>query len=74
MLKVGEDFIPLVQLLKVTQMASSGGEAQMLVLDKKVRLNGEIELRKRAKIRSGDVVTFQGFSIEVSGQAPDLEV
>jgi ribosome-associated protein len=73
-LKVGEDFIPLVQLLKVTQMASSGGEAQMLVLDKKVRLNGEIELRKRAKIRSGDVVTFQGFSIEVSGQAPDLEV
>lgn len=72
-LKTGEDFIPLVQLLKVTQMASSGGEAQMLVVDGKVRLNGEIELRKRAKIRSGDVVTFQGFKIEVSGKTPNLE-
>lgn len=64
-LRAGEEFIPLIQLLKVTQIASSGGEAQTMVLTQQIRLNGEIELRKRAKIRSGDVVTFQGLEINV---------
>ena len=64
-LRAGEDFIPLIQLLKVTQIAESGGEAQVMVLDEQVRLNGEIELRKRAKIRSGDVVSFQDVEIIV---------
>lgn len=65
-LREGEAFIPLIQLLKIVQVASSGGEAQMMVLNENVRLNGEKELRKRAKIRAGDVVNVFDFEIRVS--------
>lgn len=65
-LRDGEEFIPLIQLLKIVQVASSGGEAQMMVLSENVRLNGAIELRKRAKIRAGDVVNVFDFEILVS--------
>ncbi|MEA4840564.1 MAG: RNA-binding S4 domain-containing protein [Bacteroidales bacterium] len=64
-LRKGEDFIPLIQLLKIANIAGSGGEAQAMVLGENVRLNGEIELRKRAKIRVGDVVTVSGYEVTV---------
>ncbi|MDP4276981.1 MAG: RNA-binding S4 domain-containing protein [Bacteroidota bacterium] len=66
-LREGESFIPLIQLLKVTQVANSGGESQVLVTEGKVTLNGQPELRKRAKIKAGDVVTAQGYEIRVTG-------
>jgi len=65
-LREGEEFIPLIQLLKIVQVASSGGEAQAMVLSENVRLNGKTELRKRAKIRAGDVVNVFDFEIIVS--------
>jgi ribosome-associated protein len=49
-----EDFIPLIQLLKATNAVETGGMAQLLVVQGKVRRNGEIETRKRAKIRRGE--------------------
>jgi len=67
-LRKGEDFIPLIQLLKIVDIASSGGEAQAMVLSENVRLNGEIELRKRAKIRVGDVVTAFDYEVCVSAE------
>jgi len=67
-LRKGEDFIPLIQLLKIVDIASSGGEAQAMVLSENVRLNGEIELRKRAKIRVGDVVTAFDYVVSVSAE------
>jgi len=64
-LRKGEDFIPLIQLLKITDIASSGGEAQAMVLNENVCLNGKIELRKRAKIHVGDIVTAFGYEVTV---------
>jgi len=64
-LREGDDFIPLIQLLKVTQVAESGGESQILVLEGKVTLNGQLETRKRAKIRQGDAVVVNGVTITV---------
>lgn len=64
-LREGEEFIPLVQLLKVTQVANSGGEAQMLVVEGQVLLNGVVDFRKRAKIRPGDVVSVLDIEIRV---------
>ncbi len=55
-LKEDQEFIPLIQLLKAAGIAYSGSEAQQMVLDGVVKVNGETELRKRAKIRSGFVV------------------
>lgn len=65
-IREGEEFIPLVQLLKVTQVANSGGEAQMLVVEGQVLLNGAVDYRKRAKIRPGDVVTVLDCEITVN--------
>lgn len=52
------EYIDLLQLLKVTSIVMSGGEAKMLVDDGYVTVNGEIEHRRRRKLRVGDVVIF----------------
>jgi ribosome-associated protein len=64
-LRQGEEFIPMVQLLKVTQVVGSGGEAQVLVVEGQVRLNGTVDFRKRAKIRAGDIVQTMDVEIHV---------
>lgn len=55
-LREGEDFITLIQLLKAVGVSYNGAEAQRMVVDGLVSLNGQVESRKRAKIRRGDVV------------------
>ena len=50
------EFIPLCDLLKTTGIANSGGQGKAIVADGHVRVDGEIELRKTAKIRKGQVV------------------
>jgi len=59
------DFIELFKLLKVTGVADSGAHAKMLIEDAQVKRNGEVELRKRAKIIAGEVITLGDTSIEV---------
>lgn len=50
------EFIDLLQLLKATGYAATGGEAKMMVDDGLVAVNGERESRKRRKLRIGDEV------------------
>jgi ribosome-associated protein len=57
--------VELYKLLKFHGLASSGGEAKMIIGDGLVAVNGEIETRKRKKIVSGDVVEFAGESFRV---------
>ena len=54
--KLKGEFIALCDLLKTTGIADSGGQGKAFVADGIVRVNGEIELRKTAKIRKGQVV------------------
>jgi ribosome-associated protein len=61
----GTEFIELVKLLKVLRIAESGGQAKLMVEDGEVRRNGEIELRKRAKIRAGEVIEIFGEQIKI---------
>jgi ribosome-associated protein len=65
-LRDGETFIPLIALLKAVNAVESGSMAQQVVTDGLVRRNGEVELRKRAKIVAGDVIRFQNVEIVVS--------
>ncbi|HKL93468.1 MAG: RNA-binding S4 domain-containing protein [Bacteroidales bacterium] len=64
-LRSGEDHIPLIQLLKAVSVVDSGAEAQAVVMQARVQLNGQIELRKRAKVRKGDVVLFEEIEIHI---------
>ncbi|PWQ99672.1 RNA-binding S4 domain-containing protein [Leucothrix pacifica] len=59
------DFIELNNLLKVTGLVDSGGLAKSLIGDGQVKVNGEVELRKRCKIYRGMVVEFGGQQVEV---------
>lgn len=52
------EYIDLLQLLKATDLAMSGGEAKMFVEEEMITVNGELELRKRRKLRVGDVVVL----------------
>jgi len=61
----GEEYIELIKLLKVMRVSESGGQAKLMVEDGIVYLNGLQESRKRAKLRSGDVVDVLDFKIKV---------
>ncbi len=59
------EHIALCDLLKIEGIAQSGGQGKQMVADGIVMVDGEIELRKTAKIRVGQVVECMGESIVV---------
>jgi ribosome-associated protein len=59
------EFIPLDALLKTTGLASSGGAAKTIITTGQVQVDGQLELRKRCKIRAGQLVSSGGKSIRV---------
>jgi len=61
----GHEFIELNNLLKVVGLVSSGGLAKTLIADGMVKVDGNVELRKRCKIRAEQTVEFQGETIKV---------
>lgn len=63
--KLEGEFIPLIALLKATALVQSGGEAQTVVEDGLVKYNGNVDYRKRLKVRIGDKIEFLGSVIEV---------
>lgn len=63
--KLEGEFIPMIQLLKATGLVQSGGEAQTVVEDGLIKYNGNVDYRKRLKVRAGDLVDFMGKQIKV---------
>jgi len=59
------DYITLDALLKVTGLASSGGEGKAMVAGGQVEVDGRQELRKTCKVRAGQVVAVHGARIRV---------
>jgi ribosome-associated protein len=66
-LKIGDRPINLTQVLKLAGCVQSGGEAKAAISAGAVRVNGEIELRKRRKLKAGDIVLIEdGRTVELS--------
>ena len=61
----GSEFIPLCDLMKITDLTGSGAEAKHLIAEGKVKVDGQVELRKRCKIRAGQEIEFQGKKVKV---------
>lgn len=64
-IKINTEFIKLEQLLKLADLVQSGGEAKTRILSEKVLVNGEVEVRRGKKIRSGDKVELGGQVVTV---------
>lgn len=62
-LREDDEFIPLIALLKAVGVVESGSMAQEVVSAGLVRRNGEVELRKRAKITHSDIIEFEDVRI-----------
>ncbi len=57
--------VELYKILKFEGLLSSGAEAKAAIADGQVLVNGKVETRKRKKIVSGDVITFEQERIRI---------
>jgi ribosome-associated protein len=62
--------IRLGQLLKLADLADSGGDARRRLEAGEVTVNGEPETRRGRRLGTGDVVTVDGESVRLRGATP----
>lgn len=66
-LRPTDEYIELMQLLKVKDIVQSGGHAKMIIEDGAVMVNGVQEFRKRNKLKPGDLIEVEGLAITIVG-------
>ncbi len=59
------EFVELDKLLKLTGVCASGGARKALVAEGVVKVDGQVELRKTAKVRAGQSVSVGDMLIHV---------
>ena len=62
---IRDDFIKLGQAMKLAGMVGSGVDAKMLIQDGQVEVHGEVEYQRGKKLHEGDVITFNGESVQI---------
>ena len=60
-----QEFIELHDLLKVKGLCSTGGAAKAVITEGRVKVDGIVEMRKRRKIRKGQIVEYEGRKVSV---------
>jgi ribosome-associated protein len=63
--QINGPYIELIGLLKALGIAETGGHAKAIVAEGCVLRNGEVELRKRAKLLSGDLIEIEELQIQL---------
>ena len=63
--------IRLDQFLKFKSIVNSGGEAKILIQQGLIKVNGEIETRRRKQLFAGDRVEFEGNEFVLSEPLED---
>ncbi len=59
------EYIELNKLLKLLGWVESGGVASLVITEGEVLVNGVIDTRKRKKLRTGEVVEFNGNKVRI---------
>ena len=62
--KIENEFIELYKLIKLLDLVDSGGQAKQLIEHGLVLRNGEVETRKRAKIRPDETIQIGDVTIK----------
>ena len=65
---LNSEYVELCNLLKLTGLADSGGRGKAMVAEGLVKVDGQIESRKTAQIRAGQIVECAETRIIVAAQ------
>lgn len=65
-IKLRDEYIKLGQALKAAGLVKSGVEAKYAIQEGHVKVNGETETQRGKKLYGGDVVEFQGQTIQIT--------
>ena len=65
-LKIEKEYIEMYKLLKLLGICESGARAKIDIEDGFVSVDGEVEFRKRCKIRPGQTVQIGEHNIKIS--------
>ncbi len=60
------EHIELYKLLKILDLVDTGGQAKVIIENEHVMRNGELETRKRAKIRKGEQIQIGDIVIDIN--------
>ena len=64
-IKLRDEYIKLGQALKAANLVESGVYAKLVIQDGLVKVNGEIEYQRGKKLYDGDIVTYDGDTIQI---------
>lgn len=67
---IRSEAIDLDQFLKLAGVADSGGQAKHIVQGGAVKVNNQVELRRRRSLKVGDVVSVGGDEFRVGTARP----
>ena len=67
-ISINTEFIKLDALLKYAALVGTGGEAKIAIAEGIVKVNGEVCTMRGKKIRPGDTVDFDRFSLQVTAE------
>ena len=59
------EYIKLDALLKFAALVGTGGEAKIAIAEGMVKVNGEVCTMRGKKIRPGDTVSFDRYTLQV---------
>ena len=59
-LEIATEYVTLGQVLKMTDVISSGGMAKWFLSENEVLINGQVDQRRGRKLRDGDLVLIPG--------------
>ncbi len=67
-ISINTEYIKLDALLKYSALVGTGGEAKIAIAEGLVKVNGEVCTMRGKKIRPGDTVEFDRFSLQVTAE------
>lgn len=62
---INKEPVELYKVLKFEGLVGTGGEAKMVVAEGLVSVNGVVEMRKRCKLKAGDVIEFNAQQLKL---------
>lgn len=62
---IRDEYIKLGQAMKLAGMVGSGVDAKFVIQDGLVTVNGVTEIQRGKKLKSGDIITYNGESVQI---------